>query len=111
MQLIRGDDLTSIKDNFKVLGGDKCQIAVMNLAAGRTSGEFGSEHPQSDQVMLILAGEASVRVGNETVAMKVGDLISIAAGELHQVRNAGLGELRTINFYAPKAYDADGEPI
>lgn len=112
MQLIRGDDLTTIKQEFQVIAGtDRSQIAAMNIAPAHSSGEFGSEHPKSDQVMLVLAGEASVRVGETTVAMKTGDMILIAAGEPHQVRNAGLGELRTVNFYAPPAYDEQGEPL
>lgn len=112
MQLIRGGDLATIKQDFQLIAGtDRSQIAAMNIAPAHSSGEFGSEHPQSDQIMLILAGEASVKVGETTVAMRTGDMILIAAGEPHQVRNAGLGELRTVNFYAPLAYDERGEPL
>ena len=45
--------------------------------------------------------------------MKIGagSLIIIEKGELHQIVNTGKQVLRSINFYAPPAYDEQGEPV
>jgi hypothetical protein len=45
--------------------------------------------------------------------VKIGQhsLLLIVKGELHQIRNTGRGKLRTINFYAPPAYDEEGQPL
>jgi mannose-6-phosphate isomerase-like protein (cupin superfamily) len=46
-----------------------------------------------------------------TVKLAAGSLLIIGKGELHQIRNTGNRPMKTINFYAPPAYDDDGEPI
>ena len=35
----------------------------------------------------------------------------IEAGERHEIRNDGDVPLKTLNFYSPPAFDADGDPI
>ena len=112
MKTVKAADVAACSAFFDVLAStEKSQVASMMIAPAKTSGEFGTEHPQSDQVLLVLAGEASVRVGDETLALKAGDLCVIEAGEPHQVRNSGLGPLRTLNVYAPAAYDQNGNPL
>lgn len=37
-------------------------------------------------------------------------LMLIEAGERHEIRNTGGAPLRTLNFYAPPAYDGDQLP-
>lgn len=105
MKLVTAADLAARSEFFEVLASsDQSQIASMIIAPTKTSGEFGTEHPESDQVLVVLSGEASVRVGEATVALKTGDVCLIEAGEPHQIRNSGLGELRTLNIYGPPAY-------
>lgn len=105
MKLVTAADLAARFEFFEVLASsDQSQIASMIIGPTKTSGEFGTEHPQSDQILMILSGEASIRVGEETVALKAGDICLIEAGEPHQVRNSGLTDLRTLNIYAPPAY-------
>lgn len=42
-----------------------------------------------DEVVVYLAGEAEVRVGAETHAVRPGDIVLIPAGEAHGMRNDG----------------------
>jgi mannose-6-phosphate isomerase-like protein (cupin superfamily) len=106
MQVFRASDLADRKEFFEVLGqSDQSQVASMIIAPAKNSGEYGTDHPNSDQVLIVLDGEAEVRIGEERVHLAKGDLCLIEAGEPHQVRNPGLIPLKTLNIYAPPAYE------
>jgi mannose-6-phosphate isomerase-like protein (cupin superfamily) len=45
------------------------------------------------------------------VTLAAGTLLVIERGERHEVDNTGDGPLKTLNFYYPPAFDADGEAI
>src|SRR5436309_3296091 len=51
-----------------------------------------------EEVILYLAGEAEVRVGDETYAVRGGDIVVIPVGEPHGTRNTGsdVVEMRAI---------------
>ncbi|EKQ62072.1 tetracenomycin polyketide synthesis protein [Xanthomonas citri pv. malvacearum str. GSPB2388] len=44
-------------------------------------------------------------------ALQAGSLVAIERGETHEIRNTGNTPLKTVNFYHPPAYDAQGEPL
>lgn len=46
-----------------------------------------------------------------TQALQAGSLIAIERGQAHEIRNTGDTPLKTVNFYHPPAYDAQGEPL
>jgi mannose-6-phosphate isomerase-like protein (cupin superfamily) len=50
------------------------------------------------------------RDGLRRVKIADNSLLLIEKRELHQIRNTGRRHLRTINFYAPPAYDDKGAP-
>jgi mannose-6-phosphate isomerase-like protein (cupin superfamily) len=108
MELHKRSEITSIDDEpFKVFSTtDKCQIAMMRLLPDETSGEYGSEHPQSEQVLIVLEGRGHAKVNDQTVELEEGDVLVIKAGEKHQILADGAGSLRTMNVYSPKAYPA-----
>jgi mannose-6-phosphate isomerase-like protein (cupin superfamily) len=93
------------------------QAAMMTLRPGGTSDdEPSNEHASSEQWLFVLSGSGEARIGKRRgqlrrVKIEENSLLVIEKGELHQIRNTGKKSLRTINFYAPPAYDADGEPI
>jgi mannose-6-phosphate isomerase-like protein (cupin superfamily) len=45
------------------------------------------------------------------VELKPGTLLVIERGERHEVGNNGDVPLKTLNFYYPPAFDAQGDPI
>jgi mannose-6-phosphate isomerase-like protein (cupin superfamily) len=102
MRHFSATQIASTEEFFQVLATtDRSQVAIMNLAAGQTSGEYGTDHPHADQVLLVLEGSGSVRCGDEERDLATGDLVVIPAGLPHQV--AG-GPMRSLNFYGPVAY-------
>jgi mannose-6-phosphate isomerase-like protein (cupin superfamily) len=93
------------------------QAAMMTLRPGGASDEQPSnEHPRSEQWLFVIAGSGEGLIGKRGSRLrrvKIGEnsLLLIEKGELHQIRNTGRKHLRTLNFYAPPAYDESGEPM
>lgn len=105
MKVVRQSDIASRNGDFEILTGTgKSQIASMVLKPGESSGEYGNEHAGSDQILLVLAGNADLTVNGEELRLTTGDVILIEAGEQHQVRCSGDTTLRTLNVYAPPGY-------
>ncbi|HEY3783620.1 MAG TPA: cupin domain-containing protein [Fimbriimonadaceae bacterium] len=105
MKFFRVDEEQADKQFFRVLGGTgKCQIASMILKPGQVSGEYGTEHPQSDQILFVMDGNGFALTESEKTQIGAGDLILIEAGEEHQIGCEGTVPLRTLNFYSPPAY-------
>ena len=88
----------------------------MTLRPGGTSDvEVSNEHSTSEQWVYVISGTGEVIAGKtrptlRRTPIKTGSLLLIEKGELHQIRNVGRKLLKTINFYVPPAYDADGNP-
>ena len=90
---------------FEVAGGtERSQGAFMTLAPGEATGGRDNRHPASDQWLFVVSGSGSATVEGERVALEVGDLLLIAAGEAHEIRAADGAPLATVNVYAPPAY-------
>src|SRR3954470_14663034 len=93
------------------------QAAMMTLKPGGTSDdEPSNEHARSEQWLFVISGSGEARIGKRKgqlrrVELEANSLLLIEKGELHQIVNSGKGEMRTINFYAPPAYDDEGEPM
>jgi mannose-6-phosphate isomerase-like protein (cupin superfamily) len=104
-------DLANIKDAtewFEVLQTSKrTQTATMTLAPGDETGKKAEAHEKSDQVLLILSGKLSGRVGPETVELKKGDVLLIRAGTPHHFKNPGKQRAVTFNVYSPPEYPPD----
>lgn len=99
--------LANIKDAsawFEVLQtGDEAQTAVMTLEPGKSSGAKQA-HEKSEQVLLLLEGELEAEIGDETGAMRTGDVALIPAGVKHRFTNKGQAKAVTFNVYAPPEY-------
>lgn len=105
MKIIRSADINGASDFFQVLATTKkSQFAIMNLADNEVSGEFGTDHPQADQVLYVLEGSGSIKVEDQEEPLAPGDVVILPAGAKHQVR----GPNKSINFYAPVAYPDEG---
>jgi mannose-6-phosphate isomerase-like protein (cupin superfamily) len=106
MELHKRSEITTIDDDFfhVLTTTEQSQVATMRLLPDQTSGEYGNEHPQSDQVLIVMEGRGHAKVNDDTVEIEEGDVLVIKAGEKHQIIADGAGSLRTMNVYAPVAY-------
>jgi mannose-6-phosphate isomerase-like protein (cupin superfamily) len=57
-----------------------------------------------------VSGTGVAVVEGARVRLRAGTLLLVRRRERHEVRNTGRTPLRTLNFYSPPAYRADGEP-
>jgi mannose-6-phosphate isomerase-like protein (cupin superfamily) len=93
------------------------QAVMMTLRPGGTSDdEPSNEHSSSEQWLFVVAGSGEAVIGKKRgrlrrIKIVENSLLLIEKGELHQIKNTGRRNLRTINFYAPPAYNDDGEPL
>ena len=46
-------------------------------------------HEDLQELFLIVSGEAEITVGTATTILRRGDLVSVAPGEIHRMRNLG----------------------
>src|SRR3954470_18865678 len=92
-----------------VLGNDRSQAAQMTLAPGESEGSPDNRHRCADQWLYVVAGSGAAIVDGERVDLREGTLLLIERGERHEIRNVGTTPLKTISFYVPPAYTADGD--
>ncbi len=85
----------------------RAQTAMMTLQPGGASGPEPEAHPESDQVLLVLEGEAVAEIGGENARMSLGDVVIIPAGTKHRFSNEGRVPLVTFSVYSPPAYPPD----
>jgi mannose-6-phosphate isomerase-like protein (cupin superfamily) len=105
MKVFRSDEIHSVSDSFEIMmTTDRSQFAVMVLQNGQKSGEMGTDHPQSDQFLLVLEGTGQLVLKGEDIHLDPGDAVIIPAGIEHQVVGTSEHPFRTVNVYAPVAY-------
>ena len=64
-------------------------------------------HPRTEEIYYILAGEACMRIGQETAGVGPGDAIAIPPGLTHQITNTGQEPLVFLCCCAPGYEHAD----
>ena len=92
------------------------QAAEMTLAADDSTGGPDNTHRGADQWLFVVDGRgealiSSDRDARERVPLEPGTLLVIERGEAHEIRNTGDAPLKTLNWYYPPAFDAEGEPL
>jgi mannose-6-phosphate isomerase-like protein (cupin superfamily) len=101
-------ELSNIKEAtewFEVLQTSKrSQTAMMTLAPGQATGEKAEAHKKSDQVLLMLSGKLSGKVGRRGVRLEKGDVLLIPAGTPHRFENSGKKTAVSFNVYSPPEY-------
>ena len=91
---------------FEVLQTTKrAQTAMMTLKPGKSSGSKPEAHKESDQVLLVLAGEVRGEIAKDLIRLRKGDVIVIPAGTRHKFTNPGSVDAVTFNTYSPPEYD------
>ncbi|RPE80039.1 cupin domain-containing protein [Vulcaniibacterium tengchongense] len=100
------------EDDFRVaFEAHRVQAAEMTIAPGDREGGPDNRHRGADQWLFVVAGEGEAIVEGRQQPLAAGSLLLIERGERHEIRNTGAKPLRTVNFYSPPAYDAQGEPL
>jgi mannose-6-phosphate isomerase-like protein (cupin superfamily) len=92
------------------------QAAEMVIPPGGSEGGPDNRHRGADQWLFVVGGRGEVLIGCDDderrhVELEPGMLLVIEHGERHEVRNTGEELLRTLNFYNPPAFDAEGDPV
>jgi len=88
----------------------RAQAAEMVLAPGDSEGGPDNVHRGADQWLYVVSGTGMAMVEGRRVPLKAGTLLVIERRERHEVRNTGRTLLKTLNFYYPPAFDAEGDP-
>ena len=100
------------RSEFRVVPGNRrAQCAEMTIAPGTSEGGPDNRHRGADQWLFVLSGSGAAIGRGRRIRLAAGSLLFIASGERHEIRNTGRAPLRTLNFYAPPAYDRRGEPL
>ena len=94
-----------------VLGNRRSQAAEMVLAPGKAEGDPHNRHRGADQWLYVESGTGVARINGRRYGLKAGTLLLIEKGDEHEIRNTGRGLLKTLNFYVPPAYDAEGDEL
>jgi mannose-6-phosphate isomerase-like protein (cupin superfamily) len=100
-------NIDEAKEWFEVFQTSKrAQTAMMTLAPGASTGKKAEAHKKSDQILLVLKGKLTGRLGEEKVRLKKGDVLVISAGTLHRFKNSARKPAVTFNVYSPPEYPA-----
>lgn len=91
------------------------QAAEMVIEPGDREGGPDNRHRGADQWLFVVGGRGTAKLhggdGSQEVALSEGTLLVIEHGERHEIRNDGDAPLKTLNFYYPPAFDAQGDPV
>ena len=99
-------------EGFRVVRGNRAsQAAEMVLAPGDGEGGSDNRHRGADQWLYVISGTGEAVVNGRRHKLAAGTLLFIERREKHEVRNTGRSLLRTLNFYVPPAYKANGDPL
>jgi mannose-6-phosphate isomerase-like protein (cupin superfamily) len=97
---------------FRVaLGNRRTQAAEMVIAPGDAEGGPDNRHRGADQWLFVVSGSGTARIKGKSYPLREGALLLIEHGDQHEIRNTGHAPLKTLNFYSPPAYRANGDEL
>ena len=99
------------KDFQVAIGNRRSQAAEMTLPPGDSEGGPDNRHRGADQWLFVVSGSGAAIVDGKRVRLKAGTVLLIEKGEHHEIRNTGTTPLKTVNFYVPPAYNAEGDEL
>jgi len=75
------ESLSNRKEFFEVVASTAhMQVATMTLTKGEESGEYGSDHPHADQLLLVVSGRGIAKVEDNSISLGPGDVLLVEAG-------------------------------
>ena len=94
-----------------VLGNRRSQAAQMVLEPGKAEGHATNRHSGADQWLFVVSGTGVATINRRRYLLGPSTLLLIERGDRHEIRNTGDKLLKTLNFYVPPAYTADGDEL
>lgn len=94
-----------------VLDNRLSQAAQMVLPPGESEGNPANRHAGADQWLFVVDGGGVAIVNGRRYPLRPMTLLLIERGDRHEIRNTGRQLLKTLNFYVPPAYGADGREL
>jgi mannose-6-phosphate isomerase-like protein (cupin superfamily) len=91
-----------------VLGNKRSQAAQMVIAPGKSEGDATNRHEGADQWLFVISGTGRAIINRRRYALRPATLLLVERGDRHEIRNTGRQPLKTLNFYVPPAYTAEG---
>lgn len=76
----------------------------MTLEPGEASSERPSIHRESDQALVVLQGEVTAEVAEQTTTLQTSDAVLVPAETPHTFSNRGAERAITFSVYAGPAY-------
>ncbi|MBA3651971.1 MAG: cupin domain-containing protein [Chthoniobacterales bacterium] len=90
---------------FRVLDTtERSQTGLLTLEPGESSSDEPSTHRDSDQTLIVLAGELRAEIGDEKAVMEDGDAVLVLAKTPHRFTNTGKSRATTFSVYARPAF-------
>ena len=79
--------------------GTHSQLVLMSLRPGEDIGD--EVHDDTDQIFVVVKGEGEAVLGGASRPLRKGELLMVAAGTRHNIRNTGDKRLRLVSIYSP----------
>jgi quercetin dioxygenase-like cupin family protein len=79
------------------------ELCVIEQRCAPGTGAPFHVHPDAEEVILVLAGQAEVVVGEERAVLSPGDAVVLPRGRRHAFTNSGSGELRLLAVFSAAA--------
>jgi mannose-6-phosphate isomerase-like protein (cupin superfamily) len=108
---MKQDHLRFGKGFHVTIGNTRGQAAQMVLEPGGKEGGPDNRHRGADQWLFVVSGSGESIVNGKRHTLRGGSLVLIEHGDIHEIRNTGRRNLKTLNIYVPPAYKADGEEL
>ncbi|HEY6618355.1 MAG TPA: cupin domain-containing protein [Steroidobacteraceae bacterium] len=89
----------------------RAQVAEMVIPPGDAEGDSHNRHRSADQWLYVVAGTGQATINGKPLPLRAGTLLLIEHKDRHEIKNTGRGLLRTLNFYSPRAYTKQGNPL
>ncbi len=98
--------LKGLRDHqFELLvKSERIQVVLATLPPGHSSSRLPTVNKDSDQIIYLIDGEARADAGGVSHELCAGALLSISAGQKHQIINTGSRRLVYLGFFSPPAY-------
>ena len=88
---------------FFAHGGDGAAASTVIHFAVPEGKRLGRHTDTAEETQFILEGEGELIRDGGAVALRAGDVVVLAEGEAHDLRNTGSGSLRVIGFFSAPA--------
>jgi uncharacterized cupin superfamily protein len=79
--------------NGKSVGSQNISLRITDVLPGAVCYP-GHIHTECEEVILILSGQGTIKIGEETFPLKEGDAVHLPAGLKHLIRNTGAVAMR-----------------